>query len=113
MSILILIAVAHIRDPTKNKQIALSNTPFRPQMSLNFPQRGVEAAWVRRYADPIHTYPRDDSKSSEMAGNAGDTIVCRDDISRYFEPSGRKCKSIPRLVQLERKPNIKYYFRVI
>lgn len=42
-SMLTLILRAHIRDPTKNTMFARSIIGFRPKISLNFPQIGVDA----------------------------------------------------------------------
>ncbi len=48
-----LILKAAIRDPTKNITLANSIIGLRPQISLNFPHVGVDAAAASRYADPI------------------------------------------------------------
>ena len=48
ISILILMLSAAINDPTKNEMLASKMMGFRPHMSLNFPQVGVDAAAVRR-----------------------------------------------------------------
>lgn len=48
ISILMLLATAQTREPMKNTKTAARRMGFRPQISLNFPQRGVEAAFARR-----------------------------------------------------------------
>lgn len=48
INILILILKAAIRDPTKNIILANSMIGLRPQMSLNFPHVGVDAAAANR-----------------------------------------------------------------
>lgn len=53
-NIWILILNADMRDPTKNKALAVNMMGLRPQISLSFPHVGVAAAAARRYADPIH-----------------------------------------------------------
>ena len=54
MSIFMPVASAAMRDPTKKTVLASNRTGLRPQMSLNFPHTGVDAAAASKYADPIH-----------------------------------------------------------
>lgn len=53
-SILIPVLSADIREPTRKTILATSSIGFRPQMSLNLPHVGVEAAAASKYAEPIH-----------------------------------------------------------
>ncbi len=49
---------------------------FLPQMSLNLPQSGTEAAFARRYAEPIHVYPASETlKCDAIVGRAVVMIV--------------------------------------
>jgi hypothetical protein len=52
----VLVAEAHIAEPTKNVATATRRIIFLPQMSESFAQTGVAAALARRYADPIQVY---------------------------------------------------------
>lgn len=53
MSILMFLLSAAMRDPTKKVKLANNRVGFRPQISLNFPHNGVDAAAASKYADPI------------------------------------------------------------
>jgi hypothetical protein len=53
INIPILIAAPHSVLPTMNTATAPSNSGFLPQISLSFPQVGVEAAVASKKADPI------------------------------------------------------------
>ena len=44
---------------------------FRPNISLNFPHKGILAALASKYADPVHAYSESGMwKSLEIEGNA-------------------------------------------
>lgn len=53
MSIPIVTDSAAINDPTRNTTFAIKRIGFRPKISENLPHIGVEAAALRRYAEPI------------------------------------------------------------
>ena len=53
MSIFTFLLSAAMRDPTKKIELADNRVGFRPQISLNFPHNGVDAAAASKYADPI------------------------------------------------------------
>jgi hypothetical protein len=48
MRMTMLFEAAHGREPMKNVKMATRRMGFRPMMSLNWPQRGVLAAFARR-----------------------------------------------------------------
>ena len=48
---ILMLAAANVL-PTKNIDAAIKMIGFRPQISESFPQDGIEAALVRRKADP-------------------------------------------------------------
>lgn len=54
ISIFTLMLKADIRDPPRKIMLARSRTGLRPQMSLNLPHVGVDAAAAKRYAELIH-----------------------------------------------------------
>lgn len=61
--------------PRKKTAAADWSTTLRPQISLNFPQFGVEAAAASMNAEPTHMYPDVEEKWSAMVGNAVVMIV--------------------------------------
>lgn len=61
--------------PRKKTAAADWSTNLRPQMSLNLPQLGVEAAAASMNAEPTQMYPDVDSKWSAMVGSAVVTMV--------------------------------------
>ena len=65
-----LYAKAATNEPTKKTTFATRRIGFRPKMSENFAQRGVELAAPKRYADPIQVYPDEEWNCSAIVGSA-------------------------------------------
>lgn len=71
INIAVLTLRAQIRLPTRKTMFATRMIGFLPQISLSLPHRGTEAAFARRYAEPIHVYPASETlKCDAMVGRA-------------------------------------------
>jgi hypothetical protein len=75
MSIPMLFESAATRDPAKKTTLADIRIGFRPKISENLAQIGVELAAPSRYAEPIQVKPAAEPKCSEMVGKAVVMIV--------------------------------------
>jgi hypothetical protein len=73
-----LLERAATKDPTKKTTFAAMRIGFRPNISENLAQIGVELAAPSRYAEPIQVKPAADPKCSEMVGKAVVIIVVRE-----------------------------------
>ena len=75
-SMLRLFESAEIRLPTINTTLADINIGFRPNMSLIFPQNGIEVPLASRYAEPIQANPESEAwKLEAIVGSAVVRIV--------------------------------------
>jgi hypothetical protein len=70
MSILILIAKAQSIELQKNNATEVSMIGLRPKISESLAHIGPAAAFAKRYAPPIHTYPEADFSSETIVGTA-------------------------------------------
>ena len=70
-----VLADAQIADPTKKMATAARRMIFRPKISENLANTGVDAALARRYADPIQVYAVAECNSLIMVGVAVVAIV--------------------------------------